>query len=197
MERENAHLANVAWPLKKAVPVPNGAGRPLQNHLIAEARDFLKSARLFLRTGVRLLKTSTKFPSIDSASPIGTRMVPPPGGSGACEKIFKVMEGTMKLKILSLSVLLIFALGMSLSVTSTPASPKAVSAAAATPQPAAAPAAQREPHPEIREAIASLRRAKAHLEHAAHDFGGHRVEAIKATDEAIRHLQDCLKFDKD
>jgi hypothetical protein len=35
------------------------------------------------------------------------------------------------------------------------------------------------------------------MEHAAHDFGGHRVEAIKATDEAIRQLQDCLKFDKD
>jgi len=106
----------------------------------------------------------------------------------------------MKLRMLSLSTLVIFALGLSLSVTSTPASPKAPSAAAsaaAAPQPAAAPAAQREPHPEIREAIASLRRAKAHLEHAAHDFGGHRVEALKATDEAIRQLQDCLKFDKD
>ena len=106
----------------------------------------------------------------------------------------------MKLKILSLSALVIFALALSLSVTSTPASPKAPATAAvpaATPQPAAAPAATPEPHPEIREAIASLRRAKDHLEHAAHDFGGHRVEAIKATDEAIRQLQDCLKFDKD
>jgi hypothetical protein len=109
------------------------------------------------------------------------------------------MERMMKLRILSLSTLVIFALALSLSVTSTPASPNAPStatAAAATPQPAA-PAAQREPHPEIREAIASLRRAKAHLEHAAHDVGGRRVEAIKATDEAIRQLQDCLKFDKD
>jgi hypothetical protein len=61
----------------------------------------------------------------------------------------------------------------------------------------AAPAALPEPHPEIREAIGALRRAKEHMEHAAHDFGGHRVEAIKATDEAIRQLQDCLKFDKD
>ena len=67
---------------------------------------------------------------------------------------------------------------------------------AATPQPAASPAAVPEPHPEIREAIASLRRAKEHLEHAAHDFGGHRVEAIRATDEAIRQLEVCLKFDK-
>jgi len=80
----------------------------------------------------------------------------------------------------------------------TPAAPKTAAAtvSAAASQPAAEPAASPEPHPEIREAIASLRRAKDHLEHAAHDFGGHRVEAIKATDEALRQLQDCLKFDK-
>jgi hypothetical protein len=41
------------------------------------------------------------------------------------------------------------------------------------------------------------RDAKEHIEHAAHDFGGHRVEALKATDEAIRQLELCLKFDKD
>ncbi len=107
----------------------------------------------------------------------------------------------MKLKILSLFGLVILALAMCLSVTTTPASPKlpAASAAApaAVPQPAAAPAAQREGHPEIREAIGALRRAKEHLEHAAHDFGGHRVEAIKAIDESIKQLQDCLKYDKD
>jgi hypothetical protein len=105
----------------------------------------------------------------------------------------------MKLKILSLSALVIFALTMCLSVKTTPASPKAPTAAAvpaATLQPAAA-AALPESHPEIREAIASLRRAKDHLEHGAHDFGGHRVEAIKATDEAIHQLEMCLKFDKD
>lgn len=63
--------------------------------------------------------------------------------------------------------------------------------------PAMAPAAPTpERHPEIREAIASLRRAKDHLEHAAHDFGGHRVEAIHATDEAIHQLETCLEYDK-
>lgn len=67
---------------------------------------------------------------------------------------------------------------------------------AAAPQPNATTAAAAEPHPEIREAIGALRRARAHMEHAAHDFGGHRVEAIRATDEAIRQLQDCLKFDR-
>jgi hypothetical protein len=105
----------------------------------------------------------------------------------------------MKMKILSLSALVIFALALCLSVTTTPASPKSPAAAAvpaATPQPAAAPAAVPEPHPEIREAIESLRHAKDHLEHAAHDFGGHRVEAIKAIDEALHQLNDCLKYDK-
>ncbi len=39
-------------------------------------------------------------------------------------------------------------------------------------------------------------RAKAHLEHAAHDFGGHRVEAIRAIDDAIHQLDECLRYDK-
>ena len=71
-------------------------------------------------------------------------------------------------------------------------------APAAPPAPPAHPAAAAaaEPHPEIRDAIASLRRAKDHMEHAAHDFGGHRVDAIHATDEAIRQLQICLQYDK-
>jgi hypothetical protein len=54
-----------------------------------------------------------------------------------------------------------------------------------------------ERHPEIREAIGALRRAKEHLEHAAHDFGGHKAEALRATDEAIRQLEVCLKYDRD
>ena len=105
----------------------------------------------------------------------------------------------MKLRILSVSILAIFALALTVSTTPTSASPKTPAAAAVTaaaPQPAAAPAATPEPHPEIREAIESLRRAKEHLEHAAHDFGGHRVEAIKAIDESLHQLQDCLKYDK-
>ena len=63
--------------------------------------------------------------------------------------------------------------------------------------PAVAPASPApERHPEIREAIAALRRAKDHLEHGAHDFGGHRVDAIRATDEALHQLEICLEFDK-
>lgn len=63
-------------------------------------------------------------------------------------------------------------------------------------QPNTATASAAEPHPEIREAIAALRRAKGHLERAAHDFGGHRVEALRATDEAIHQLEEALKYDK-
>jgi hypothetical protein len=102
----------------------------------------------------------------------------------------------MKVKILSLLTLAAFAFALCMSVT-TPAAPKAPAAAAvpATPQPNAEPAG--EPHPEIHMAIASLHKAESHLEMAAHDFGGHRVAALKATDEAIRQLEFCLKFDKD
>jgi hypothetical protein len=69
--------------------------------------------------------------------------------------------------------------------------------AAASALPAAPAATPAEPHPQIREALGALRRAKEHMEHAAHDFGGHRVEAIEATNQAIKQLELCLKYDKD
>lgn len=84
-------------------------------------------------------------------------------------------------------------------MASTPAAPNkanAPAAPAAAPIPAATTATPAEPHPEIREALGALRRAKEHMEHAAHDFGGHRVEAIEATNQAIRQLELCLKYDK-
>jgi hypothetical protein len=99
-------------------------------------------------------------------------------------------------------ILIVFAV-VALVVTfaytaSTPAAPnKANALPAAAAQPSNSTATAAEPHPEIRDAIASLRRAKEHMEHAAHDFGGHRVEAIRATDVAIHQLEDCLKYDRD
>jgi len=57
--------------------------------------------------------------------------------------------------------------------------------------------AQGEKHPQIREAMQALNAAKNHLEHAAHDFGGHRVDAIRAIDEAHHQLEICLKYDKE
>jgi hypothetical protein len=106
----------------------------------------------------------------------------------------------MKTKIVSLLVLATLVLAFAFIATA-PAAPNkagvptAPAASALPAAPAATPAA--EPHPEIREALASLRRAKEHMEHAAHDFGGHRVEAIEATNQAIKQLELCLKFDKD
>lgn len=66
--------------------------------------------------------------------------------------------------------------------------------AAPVPEPAAKAAAA--PHPEIRNAIAALRNARNHLDHASHDFGGHRVDAIHAIDAAIEQLQTCMRYDK-
>jgi len=72
---------------------------------------------------------------------------------------------------------------------------KAVPSPSPSPSPAAASPAPTPDHPEIRDAIGALRNARNHLEHARHDFGGHKAEAIRATDEAIRQLEVCLKYD--
>ncbi|MGZ3463904.1 MAG: hypothetical protein ACXU9S_06560 [Gemmatimonadaceae bacterium] len=55
---------------------------------------------------------------------------------------------------------------------------------------------RREAHPEIRKAIAALQRAKSDMQHASHDFGGHRVDAIAACDKAIEQLRLALQYDK-
>ena len=104
----------------------------------------------------------------------------------------------MKLKGICFLIAGVFAVALVFTVGS-PAAPngKSVPPAATRAESAQPAAAAREPHPEIREAIASLRHAKEHMEHAAHDFGGHRVEAIRATDAAIHQLEECLRFDKD
>jgi hypothetical protein len=102
----------------------------------------------------------------------------------------------MKKTIMILCVLAAFVLMISFSVA-TPAAPNPPATKAVTvanPAPTADPATP-EPHPEIRDALASLRRAKDHLDHAAHDFGGHRVDAIKSIDESIRQLEICLKYE--
>jgi hypothetical protein len=53
-----------------------------------------------------------------------------------------------------------------------------------------------ERHPHIRGAIHELQEARKELQTAAHDFGGHRVEALRSCDEAIRQLQLALQYDK-
>ena len=53
-----------------------------------------------------------------------------------------------------------------------------------------------EQHPHIRAALRELRESRRELETAAHDFGGHRKEAIEAVDNAIKQLQEALQYDK-
>jgi hypothetical protein len=105
----------------------------------------------------------------------------------------------MKTRVVSLLALaaLILAFAFITSAPAAPSTPTGKAIPTATTQPANTTGGPAEPHPQIREALGALRRAKEHLEHAAHDFGGHRVEALRATDEAIRQLEICLKYDKD
>ena len=49
-------------------------------------------------------------------------------------------------------------------------------------------------HPRIARAIEALRDARAYMQAAPHDFGGHRVEAIRASDDAIRQLNLALAY---
>jgi hypothetical protein len=55
--------------------------------------------------------------------------------------------------------------------------------------------ASAEPQPKMREALESLRAAKAALEAATPDKGGHRVKAIAATNNAIGEVEAGIKFD--
>jgi hypothetical protein len=52
-----------------------------------------------------------------------------------------------------------------------------------------------EAHPVIRRASAALRAAKADLQNAAHDYCGHRVEALEAVNTALNQLQQALDCD--
>jgi hypothetical protein len=71
-----------------------------------------------------------------------------------------------------------------------------VPAVLATASPAAWAFQKKERHPRIRGAIRELREAKKELETAAHDFGGHRVEAVEAINVAIKQLEKALEYDK-
>jgi len=54
-----------------------------------------------------------------------------------------------------------------------------------------------EPHPAIRRAKRMLEHTKMILgKDAAKDFGGHKAEAVKNIDEAIKHLDMALAADK-
>src|SRR5215831_11808854 len=49
-----------------------------------------------------------------------------------------------------------------------------------------------EAHPLIRRAVNALQAARTDLQNAAHDYCGHRVEALGATNAALEQLQQAL-----
>jgi hypothetical protein len=53
---------------------------------------------------------------------------------------------------------------------------------------------ERAMHPRIAKAIESLKDARAYMEAAPHDFGGHKADAIRASDNAIRELNLALAY---
>jgi len=48
--------------------------------------------------------------------------------------------------------------------------------------------------PHIHQALHELRETRTELKEARHDFGGHRVQALKDVNATIVQLETCLKF---
>ena len=53
-----------------------------------------------------------------------------------------------------------------------------------------------ERHPEIQAALASLYQAKDSLNHAAHDFAGHREKALDLVQRAIDECKQAMRADR-
>jgi hypothetical protein len=49
-------------------------------------------------------------------------------------------------------------------------------------------------HPRIANAIREIESAIDYMEHAPHDFGGHKAAAIRASRDAVRELRAALAF---
>jgi hypothetical protein len=53
---------------------------------------------------------------------------------------------------------------------------------------------ERAMHPRIAAAITALKDARAYMVAAPHDFGGHKADALRATDDAIKQLNFALAY---
>jgi hypothetical protein len=62
----------------------------------------------------------------------------------------------------------------------------------AVPRPANTAPAPQPDYPHMRTAENELREAKSELEHAAHDFCGHRADAVRATDAALKEIHAAI-----
>jgi hypothetical protein len=49
-------------------------------------------------------------------------------------------------------------------------------------------------HEEMDAALGQLREARGHLDKGGHDFGGHRVKAIRIVDKAIQEIQASVDY---
>jgi hypothetical protein len=66
---------------------------------------------------------------------------------------------------------------------------------APVPAPSPGPRGKAERHPEIRKAMHALMNAQNALQHASHDFGGHREKALDYTQQALKECQAALAAD--
>jgi hypothetical protein len=51
-------------------------------------------------------------------------------------------------------------------------------------------------HPHIRSAVGALEAAQQELKEAAHDYCGHRAQALKDTDAALRQLRQAMECNR-
>lgn len=96
----------------------------------------------------------------------------------------------MKIAARISTVLALFAFVVALSfplATSVEAGPAPAKAAVTSPAPPM-------PHPEIDDAMRLLNQAQDHLNHAAHDFGGHRTKAMEHIGKALEELHAALDY---
>jgi hypothetical protein len=59
----------------------------------------------------------------------------------------------------------------------------------------AAPLAFADPQPKMKEALEHLKNAKAALQAATHDKGGHRAKAVEKVNDAIEQVEKGIAFD--
>jgi hypothetical protein len=89
---------------------------------------------------------------------------------------------------------LVIASGISLSLMLFPLAQAAEPGTAPMEQPMMGKKGER--HPEMHRALHALQNAKHDLEHAAHDYGGHRAKAVELTNQAINEIKEGLEYDR-
>jgi len=81
----------------------------------------------------------------------------------------------------------LFSIPFAMASNPAPASNATVSAAAPS-------TVDDEDQPHMQAALDALKQAEKHLTEAKHDKGGHRVKALAATRDAIKHVEEGMKF---